>query len=130
MQSDDIRAQIAALEAESERRQQAQTPRADPGEEPDPWQRLFDTPWFDPDELAARRSEAEFSLNAWLAEGLRGLRGGLRAVGLDDEFWGHIHGAERELLLAARALVDARLRRLERTPPTPEARLQKIEVEF
>ena len=131
MTSDDIRARIAQLEAEAEQRAQAEAGRrsqAPASDDADPWQRLFDTPWIDP---AALESD-DFSLNGWLVEGLRGLKTYLRGAGFNDEFWTHMRGAERELLLAARALIDARLELVEaRGRKTEQAsRLQEIEIDF
>ena len=129
MTSEDIRARIAALEAEAEQRAQAEAGRrSQPADDADPWQRLFDTPWLDP---AALEGD-DFSLNGWLAEGLRGLRGFVRGAGLNDEFWLHLRGAERELLLAVRALIDARLELVEARgrKAEPASRLQEIEIDF
>lgn len=131
MTSDDIRARIAQLEAEAEQRAQAEAGRrsqAPAGDDADPWQRLFDTPWLDPASLESD----DFSLNGWLAEGLRGLRGFVRGAGLNDEFWLHMRGAERELLLAARALIDARLELVEARgrKAEPASRLQEIDIDF
>ena len=75
----------------------------------------------------------DFSLYAWLFEGLRGLRSYARQAGLDEEFWQHMRAAEREFLLAWRSLIDARLRRLERQGQPDDAasqRLQPIEIDF
>jgi hypothetical protein len=121
MTSEEIRARIAQLEAEAEQRSQA-------SDDADPWQRLFDTPWLDPAGLEGD----DFSLNGWLVEGLRGLKGYLRGAGLNDEFWLHLRGAERELLLAARALIDARLELVEaRSRKAKQAsRLQEIDIDF
>ena len=135
MTSEEIRARIAQLEAEAEQHAQAETgPRNRPagqaaaGDDADPWQRLFDTPWIDPASLESD----DFSLNGWLAEGLRGLKVYLRGAGLNDEFWLHMRGAERELLLAARALIDARLELVEARGRKAEqsSRLQEIEIDF
>ena len=67
-----------------------------------------------------------------MAEGLRGLRGFVRGAGLNDEFWLHLRGAERELLLAARALIDARLELVKARGRKAEqaSRLQEIEIDF
>ena len=53
-------------------------------------------------------------------------------MGVNDEFWGHLHAAEREVLLAARVLIDTRLERLERSSRDAENtdRLQDIDIEF
>jgi hypothetical protein len=129
MTSEEIRARIAQLEAEAEQRAQAEANRrSQPADDADPWQHLFDTPWIDPAGLEGD----DFSLNGWLAEGLRGLKGYLRGAGLNDEFWLHLRGAERELLLAARALIDARLELVEARGRKAEqgSRLQEIEIDF
>lgn len=135
MTSEEIRARIAELEAEAERRAQADPARrragasAASGVEDDPWDRLFDAALLGGDSI----DDDEFSLSGWLAEGLRGLRAFLRSQGLDDEFWGHMHAAEREFLLAWRALIDARLRRWEereQSNPPDVQRRQSIDVEF
>ena len=129
MTSEDIRARIAQLEAEAEQRAQDEASRrSQPADDADPWQRLFDTPWIDP---AVLESD-DFSLNGWLAEGLRGLRAFVRGAGLNDEVWTHLRGAERELLLAARALIDARLELVEARGRKAEqpSRLQEIEIDF
>jgi hypothetical protein len=129
MSSEEIRARIAQLEAEAEQHAQAEASRrSQPADDADPWQRLFDTPWIDP----ATLDSDDFSLNDWLAEGLRGLRAVLRSAGLNDEFWLHMRGAERELLLAARALIDARLELVEARgrQAAQDSRLQEIEIDF
>lgn len=144
MPSDDIRARIAEYEAKAEAKAEAErlhmaeaARRARPAAAPsvdnapdDPWERLFSTPWLDAESLA--QTDSDFSFNSWLAEGVRGLRGSLRGAGLNDEFWGHIRGAERELLLAARVLIDNRLALVEarnKAVPT-ENHLQEIDIEF
>lgn len=129
MTSEDIRARIAQLEAEAEQRAQAEASRrSQQADDADPWQRLFDTPWLDPASLESD----DFSLNGWLAEGVRGLKTYLRGAGFNDEFWTHMRGAERELLLAARALIDARLELVEARSRKAEqpSRLQEIEIDF
>jgi hypothetical protein len=128
MPSESIRARIAALEVETEQRAQAAAGhRSQRSSDDDPWQRLFDTPWIDPASL-----DDDFSFNDWLTDGLRGFKGYLRGAGLNDEFWLHIRGAERELLLAARALIDARLELVEARGRQAEqaSRLQEIEIDF
>jgi hypothetical protein len=135
MTSEEIRARIAEYEAEAERRVQADAAlrrsgaSAAAGAEDDPWDRLFDAAL-----LGGGSSDGdEFSLTSWLAEGMRGLRAFVRSAGLDDEFWEHMHAAEREFLLAWRALIDARLRRWEereRANPPNVQRRQSIDVEF
>ena len=135
MTSDEIRARIADLEAEAERRAQPAAGRNRSGApkmaaasaDDDPWDSLFDAALLG----GAGLDGAEFSLNRWLAEGLTGLRSSLRGMGLNDEFWGHLRGAERELLLAVRTLVDARLERVDEASrkPAEVSRLQEIEIE-
>lgn len=134
MTSEEIRARIAELEAEAENRAQVDFARrraaASPatGAEDDPWDALFDAAL-----LGNRpRDSDDFSLSGWVAEGLTGLRASLRNMGLNDEFWSHVHGAERELLLAARALIDARLERVDEQgkQPASTGRLQEIDIDF
>lgn len=125
MTSEEIRARIAEIEAEAERRAQAAQHR--PSAEDDPWESLFDAA------LQGGGLDAnDFSLSGWLAEGLRGLRAFVRSQGLDDEFWDHMHAAEREFLLAWRALIDARLRRAEERAQmgATTGRVQEIEIDF
>ena len=137
MNSEEIRARIAELEAEAEQRAQSEAPRrgrpsASSDDRPslngDPWDFLFDA--------ALRGSENlgpdGFSLNNWLAEGLVGLRGALRGLGVNDEFRGHLRAAERELLLACRVLIDTRLERLDPEAAGAEtpSRLQNIDIDF
>lgn len=137
MNSEEIRTRIAELEAEADQRAQSEIPRRgrsgastaeDANLDGDPWDFLFDA--------ALRGSENYgpdgFSLSSWLADGLFGLRGVLRGLGVNDEFRGHLRAAERELLLACRVLIDTRLERLD--PETDGAetpsRLQNIDIDF
>lgn len=125
MNSEDIRARIAALEAEAERQANSNGRNHNEDDLDDlSWESLFGA-FGDSD-------QDDFALNDWLAEGVRGLRAGLRGMGVNDEFWGHIHAAEREVLLAARVLIDTRLERLERSSrgSEPTQRLQDIDIEF
>ena len=137
MNSEEIRARIAELEAEAEQRTQSEPPRRGrssassddgPDSDGDPWDFLFDAALRAGDGL----SPDGFSLNSWLADGLLGLRGALRGLGVNDEFRGHLRAAERELLLACRVLIDTRLERLD--PETDGAetpsRLQNIDIDF
>ncbi len=139
MTNTEIRARIAALEAESEAEEQAQAARrrsSYPEEDGDPWADLL---WSRDRMLGARPGGSEreaqggFSLDDWLAEGLRGIRSTLAEAGLDQEFWSHMWAAEREFLLAWRCLIDARLRRWEERaashPPNQRQR-QDIEIDF
>lgn len=126
MNSQDIRDRIAQMEAEAE--QQANSRGAsfsdDATDDDLSWESLFGG--------FGESGEDGFAVNDWLAEGLRGLRAGLRGMGVNDEFWGHMRGAERELLLAARVLIDTRLERLERNARGSEStdRLQNIDIDF
>lgn len=139
MSSTEIRARIAALEAESEAQEQARTARRGYGDSQEDGDLWADMLWSWDRMLGAQPgshagdTQDGFSLDAWLAEGLRGLRSTLREAGLDQEFWGHMRAAEREVLLAWRCLIDARLRRWEERaanrPPSPRQR-QDIEIDF
>lgn len=139
MSSEEIRARIAALEAESEAEEQARAAHhrnGGPAKDNDLWQdvlwswdRMLRTRPGSPDQ----DTQEGFSMDTWLAEGLRGIRSILRDAGVDQEFWGHMRAAEREFLLAWRCLIDARLRRWEERaashPPNPQQR-QDIEIDF
>ena len=137
MNSEEIRARIAELEAEAEQRAQTEAPRhGRPGassadgsnSDGDPWDFLFDAALRAGDGLGPDG----FSLNSWLADGLFGLRGALRGLGVNDEFRGHLRAAERELLLACRVLIDTRLERLDPEADGAEtsSRLQSIDIDF
>lgn len=123
MNSQDIRARIAEMEAEAVQQAKASSNYEDDRDEMS-WESLFGA--------FGDTGADDFALNDWLAEGLRGLRASLRSMGVNDEFWGHIRAAEREVLLAARVLIDTRLERLERSSRGNEAtdRLQNIDIEF
>lgn len=125
MNSQDIRTRIAELEAEAAR-QAASNGRNRSEEDADDlsWESLFGA--------FGDSGADDFALNDWLAEGLRGLRAGLRGVGVNDEFWSHMRAAEREVLLAARVLIDTRLERLERSKGGSDTtdRLQNIDIDF
>lgn len=139
MSSEEIRARIAALEAESEEEERAREAHLGNGSPLKgselwedllwSWDRVLRTRPGSPDQDA----QEGFSLDAWLGEGLRGIRSVLHDAGMDQEFWGHMRAAEREFLLAWRCLIDARLRRWEERaashPPNPSQR-QDIEIEF
>jgi hypothetical protein len=130
MNSEEIRARISGLEAEaSQRARSTGRPPADDDVAATPWQDLFDASW--PGQDGPDYGD-EFSLNNWLADGFRGLRALARHAGLNDEFWRHVRGAERELLLAVRALVDARLEMVEDRDENRAAneRVQEIEIDF
>ena len=137
MTSEEIRARIAELEAEADQRAQSETPRrgrsgastADgSSSDGDPWDFLFDAALRAGDGLGSDG----FSLNSWLADGLFGLRGALRGLGVNDEFRSHLRAAERELLLACRVLIDTRLERLDPETGAAEtpSRLQNIDIDF
>ena len=127
MNSQDIRARIAQMEAEAE--QQANSRGASfsddaAGDDDLSWESLFG--------VFGEPGEDGFAVNDWLAEGVRGLRAAVRGMGVNDEFWGHMRGAERELLLAARVLIDTRLERLEHSNSGRDStdRLQEIDIDF
>lgn len=123
MNSEDIRARIAELEAEAAR-QANSNGRNHNDDDPDDlsWESLFGA--------FGDTATDDFAVNDWLAEGLRGLRAAIRGMGVNDEFWGHIHAAEREVLLAARVLIDTRLERLERSGRKSTDHLQDIDIDF
>lgn len=124
MNSQDIRARIAELEAEAAQQPDASSSNHEGDLDDMSWESLFGA--------FGNSGADDFALNDWLAEGVRGLRAGLRGMGVNDEFWGHIRAAEREVLLAARVLIDTRLERLERSSRGSETteRLQDIDIEF
>lgn len=124
MNSQDIRARIAELEVEAAQQADASSSNHEDDRDEMSWESLFGA--------FGDTGSDDFALNDWLAEGLRGLRASLRSMGVNDEFWGHIRAAEREVLLAARVLIDTRLERLERSSRGNEAtdRLQNIDIEF
>lgn len=61
-------------------------------------------------------------------EAWREFKSSLQAF-LPEEFWEHRRAARREMLLAARSLVDAKIERLEQEETSQRKRTQKIEVE-
>ena len=137
MNSEEIRARIAELEAEAEQRSQTEPPRrgrtgasaaSGSSSDGDPWDFLFDAALRSSDGLGPDG----FSLSSWLADGLLGLRGALRGLGVNDEFRGHLRASERELLLACRVLIDTRLERLDPEADSAEtpSRLQSIDIDF
>lgn len=67
---------------------------------------------------ATQAEEKEFDLEAWLREGIRGLRSSLkcRPPALPEDFKMHTRAARREMLLAVRSLLDSAIRELEETP--------------
>jgi len=77
---------------------------------------------------AAEREDA-FNTLAWLMEGALGIYGELKHndLGLSPEFWRHLYGARRESLLAARALIDDILARLEKDEQQEVDREQRRE---
>ena len=135
MDSRDIRARIAEMEdARASGEQPADGPQrvghGGSGED-DSW------PWaflFEGSLASAENSSPEgFAWEQWLSEGLSGFQKLLRGMGPDKEFWLHVRAAERELLLAMRVLIEARLRRFEEQANEEATRspgLEHIEVEF
>jgi sarcosine oxidase delta subunit len=65
----------------------------------------------EPSRRPAAEREASFNALAWILEGATGFVEELRHndLGLSQEFWVHAHAAQREGLLAARALLDQML---------------------
>ncbi len=72
----------------------------------------------------------EFAFEDWLAEGIKGFRGCHRKLSphLPKEFCQHTKAARREMLLAARSLLDAALECTEEKPE-PKKKTTKIKVE-
>jgi hypothetical protein len=58
----------------------------------------------------------EFAFEDWLAEGIKGFRGGYKKLSphLPEEFRQHTQAAHREMLLAMRSLLDAAIERAEK----------------
>lgn len=148
MNSQELRARLAQMEAEAESRARNQA-RA----EADRWERAWSESGSAPREddqasdgeawpfeflFKGNRSKTggsvdDFFVSEWLFEGLRALRSYVRQAGLDDEFWRHMRASEREFLLAWRSLIDARLQRLEQREQagvSGSERLQEIEIDF
>ena len=79
-----------------------------------------------------------FNVLAWLVEGASGLVEEARHndLGLKEEFWIHFYAAQREGLLAARALLDSVLERVDKDAAQAErseqqrARRGGIDVSF
>jgi len=72
---------------------------------------------------------SEFSFARWLAEGLEGMRPRHmmpRCVPMETKT--HLRAARREVLLAARSLLDKGIEMLEKEPPAPK-KVTKIKVE-
>ncbi|MCC7352719.1 MAG: hypothetical protein IT330_03100 [Anaerolineae bacterium] len=59
---------------------------------------------------AEPEEEDEFPWEEWLLEGGRGLRLLARDCGVPDEFWQHLHSAQKEALAAGSVLLLAALR--------------------
>ena len=73
----------------------------------------------------------EFAFEDWLAEGIKGFRGGYKKLSphLPTEFRQHTQAAHREMLLAMRSLLDAAIERAEEQPEPKKKRATKIKVE-
>ncbi len=71
----------------------------------------------------SRPEEAKSVQEAW-----RDFKLSLRSL-LPEEFWEHRRAARREMLLAARSLIDAAIERVERQETPARKRAQKIEIE-
>ena len=65
--------------------------------------------------------EKEFVFEEWLAEGIKGLK-----PRIPQEFVKHMRAAHREILLAARSILDVAVERIE---DRPKKKATKIEVE-
>jgi len=72
--------------------------------------------------------EREFVFEDWLAEGVKGFRTRCKELRpfLPEEFRQHTKAARREMLLAARSLIDAAI---ECTEEKPKKKATKIKVE-
>ncbi|MCL4487914.1 MAG: hypothetical protein M1132_08845 [Chloroflexi bacterium] len=63
--------------------------------------------------MAEVKTEQEMSWEDHLAAAVKGLRREWRAQVLPSEFWSHRRAAHREMLMACRSLLDARISKLE-----------------
>jgi hypothetical protein len=72
----------------------------------------------------------EFAFEDWLAEGIKGFRGCYKKLSphLPEDFRQHTKAARREMLLAARSLLDAAIECTEEKPE-PKKKATKIKVE-
>jgi hypothetical protein len=68
----------------------------------------YQSPYEEPSRRPASEREASFNALAWLLDGATGFVEELRHndLGLSQEFWVHAQAAQREGLLAVRALLD------------------------
>lgn len=82
-----------------------------------------------PPRRPADEREDAFNALAWLMEGALGIYGELKHndLGLSAEFWQHAYGVRRESLLAARALIDDILARMEKDEQQATDREQRRE---
>lgn len=95
-------------------------------------------------EETGAEAEEEFSWEEWLLEGFRGLRLLARECGVPDEFWQHLHSAQKETLAAGSVLLRAALRgqvgsgllrtmrwavSMDASPESPPRRATRIQVE-
>ncbi len=73
----------------------------------------------------------EFAFEDWLAQGIKGFRGGYKKLSphLPEEFRQHTQAAHREMLLAMRSLLDAAIERAEEKPEPKKKKATKIKVE-
>lgn len=73
----------------------------------------------------------EFAFEDWLAEGIKGFRGGYKKLSphLPEEFRQHTQAAHREMLLAMRSLLDVAIERAEEKPEPKKKKATKIKVE-
>lgn len=74
-----------------------------------------------------QESQAEEAAKS-VQEAWRELKASMRAF-LPEEFWRHRRAARREMLLAARSLIDARIEHLEQEEAPQRKGAKKIKVE-
>ncbi len=78
---------------------------------------------------AAKEEVKEFAFEDWLSEGIKGMRSRYRRKKeKHSAFWEHIRAARKEMLLAARSVIDAAIERLEEQPKEKK-KATKINVE-
>ena len=83
----------------------------------------------EPARKPATDREHPFNVLAWLADGASGLVEELRHndLGLREDFWVHLYAARRESLLAARALIDSLLERIDQEAQREQEREKRRE---
>ena len=93
-------------------------PRAktEPNPTPQPEKRASSGRSYEPPPRRPRHERKNaFDVGSWLIEGVLGIAEEVRHndLGLPEEFWTHAYAARREALLAARALIDTALERID-----------------